>query len=65
MTEEDAQEIGESVARSTYKLFNNLKRLINFIKSKLCNPKKKRKISDILEDEVFEYDPNCHRRHSD
>lgn len=40
MTEEDAQEIGESVARTTYKLVVNLKRLFYYIKGKLCNPKK-------------------------
>jgi hypothetical protein len=40
MTEEDAQEIGESVARTTYKIIVNLKRLFNYIKNKLCNPKK-------------------------
>ena len=40
LTEEDAQEIGESVAKTTYKIFVNLKRLFNYIKSKLCNPKK-------------------------
>ena len=58
MTEEDAQEIGESVARSTYRLITNIKRLFNFIKSKLCNPKKKDFKKD-LEGKVN------HRRHSD
>lgn len=59
MTEEDAQEIGESVARSTYRLITNIKRLFNFIKSKLCNPKKDFKKD--LEGKVNHH----HRRHSD
>lgn len=43
MSEEDAQEIGESVARTTYKIIVNLKRLFNYIKGKLCKPKKLKK----------------------